>query len=804
MADEKETSTQIAAEVVKKPASDWLTEQYLPFAMYAIHSRALISDDGLKPVNRRILYSLFKEGVTPNSEHLKAARAAANAVAYHPHGSSSIEDALARIAQPFSLRVPLIDPYGTVGAVTGDSAAAARYWECRLSKAAMEFLKELPDGAVPIGKNFDGKLDEPVVLPIRWPNNIINGTQGIAVGYASQMYSHNPDETIRACIKILKNPDLTIDELMKIMPGPDLPTGGELFEIDGVKKYYETGSGRFTLRGRYTTEHLSRGRVRFIFYELPYQVSASDVMSKINDLKAKGKFKEISTVKDLTDKKNGLRLAIETKSGTNHLSVLNDLFKNTPIESRYSVNSTVLVDGSPVQLGMLELLQRFVDFRRSCTVNKAATRMSKIDARVHQLDAILAALVDIDECIAIIRNADSSDEAKKQLMNFFKLDSDQADYILSMQLRKLTKADSISLAKENESLLEEKKQMEEIMTSQEKLDVAVEKDLKDTLKVISDKRRTVISGMTSEEMKEASKEKAQEARNSQKNMTCYVVRFVNGKLLKTFEEFSYSSERKLDYGPIAEQLKVKTQDHISLIASDGIGYSIPLSYLVENKALSPSEIGVHFNKGAKLVAIGKCRTLKTEVGLVLATRLGDVKLVSPELPKKESYTVYKLNEGDSIMGGFWVSKTLASSFFISVSSGNNVLAYKASSIHPVGLPAGGVKSQKLKDGEEIVYFGLVPALKKSDLILVSQSNTTLKTTPLSEIVSKGRGSQGALLHKFKKGETGLLKAFAGNNVVVASQAGNNVISLPAQSRRAASGIDFNIPVTIGASSSTNF
>ena len=254
----------IAAEINTQPAQEWLSEQYLPFSLYAIRSRALVGTDGLKPVNRRILYSLYRKGVTADSKHLKAARAAAECVSLHPHGTSSIESALARMAQSFSLRIPLIDPYGTVGTVTGDTPAAARYWECRLSKPAMELLTELDEGAVEMGKNFDGELDEPYELPIRWPVSVINGTSGISVGYASSIPSHNPTEVMRACVAMVRNPDMSTDELMGYMPGPDFPTGGQVF--GDIKKYYETGKGSFTVRASYTTQALSRGRTRIVFH----------------------------------------------------------------------------------------------------------------------------------------------------------------------------------------------------------------------------------------------------------------------------------------------------------------------------------------------------------------------------------------------------------------------------------------------------------------------------------------------------------------------------------------------------------
>lgn len=796
-----EDENQIAAEVIKKPASEWLPEQYLPYTMYAIRSRALVADDGLKPVNRRILYSLFRDGVTPNSEHLKAARAAANAVAFHPHGSSSVEDALARMAQSFSLRVPLIDPYGSVGYVTGSTPAAARYWECRLSRAAMELLKELPEGAVPIGKNFDGKLDEPAQLPVRWPNNIINGTQGIAVGYASNMFSHNPDEVLKACIAVLKDPDLTVQKLLKIMPGPDLPTGGELFEIDGVKDYYETGSGRFTIRGRYRIENMARGKVRIVFYELPYQVSPGNVISKIKEMQSsRDKLKDISTVKDLTDRKNGLKLVIETKSGTNYLTILNELFKLTPVESKFSVNNTVLVDGSPVQTSMLDLLLNFVEFRRECVLNKAKFRVTKIDARIHQLKAILAALIDIDKCISIIRNADTADEAKESLMETFSIDADQADYILGMQLRRLTKADAFALNQENDELEAERTKINEMLDDKGKLDMVMEDELRATMKAISDPRRTVISGMTSEDVREAAKAGAQEARNVDKNVAVFLTRFADGRFVKTSEAFAYEKgTKKYANSPVVEQIKVKSQDSIVLVGSDGIGRMIPLNYITLDMVSHASDAGVQLPKGVKLVALAKAVPLKTDVGLVLATKQGDVKLVKPDFPQKEEFPVFALAKGDELVGGRWLGRTLTGSSFVSITSGGNILVYDATSLRATGAAAGGVKSHRLRADEEVIFFGWVASAKDADTFVVSQSQLTVKLTPINDIPPKSKGAQGVALHKFKKGESTLVKAAAGKDLVLALEGAGNAIPLPLVSRRAATGVDFTIKSEMGAS-----
>lgn len=797
------SGNQIAAEIIKRPAHEWLPEQYLPFTIYSIRSRALLQTDGLKPVNRRILWSLFRSNVGPNSEHLKAARAAADTVAFHPHGSSSIEDALARMAQGFSLRVPLIDPYGSVGTVSGDTPAAARYWECRLTKSAIELLGDVNDGAVPVGKNFDGKEDEPALLPVRWPVNLINGTQGIAVGYASNMFSHNPDEIMTAARKLLRKPDMTVDELMKIVPGPDLPTGGELFEIDGVRDYYTTGSGRFTIRGRYTTEAMTRGKMKIAFYELPYQISAENVITKVRALQGLGKFKEIASIKDLTDKKNGMKLVIETKAGTNHLAVLNELFKTTPLEAKFSVNNTVLVDNHPTVVSMLDLLGHFIEFRKQCLIRRSEVRSAKIASRIHQLDALLAALLDIDKAVAIIRHSPTTEEARVGLMEEFTLDAEQAEWILSMQLRRLTQADSLSVQNEKANLTAEAQLLEEVVTTPEKLVELLDEELAATKKVISSKRRTVISGMTSEDVQIASKEVAQAVRDGDKNLPCYITRFADGRILKTSEPFAYpANSKKFANSPIVEQIKMKTQDPIVLIGSDGIGRKIPMSYIASELISKASDVGVNLPAGVKLIGVSKLEAMKSDVGVAVATKLGLVKISKTDFPNRDEFPVITLDDGDEAIESRWIGKALTGTYFTFISAESNILVFEAASIRVAGSKSGGVRGMKLKDGESVIHFSVIDSISGTDNMILSQTNQTIKLTPISEIPTKNKGGQGVQLHLFKKGEEKLTNAFAGPKPVVALDELHNAVALPPVLKRAARGVDFTLKTNFGSSEVT--
>lgn len=793
-------SNQIAAEIIQRSAEEWLLDLYLPYAHYTIRDRALLLEDGFKPVNRRILWSLFTHGITPKAQHRKAARAAGDTVAYHPHGTGSIEAALARMAQGFVQRVTLIDPEGSVGKVAGDVAAAARYWECRLTDAAMELVKEIPEGAVEMGKNFDGTLDEPSRLPARWPVSIINGSQGIAVGYAAKLWPHNPTEVMKAVLKKLDNPEMTTKQLMKIIPGPDFPTGGELIGTDGVADYLSTGSGTFTIRGRYTVEQLPRGRSKVIFHELPYQISADEVIESVRKAQAanRGRLNDISVIKDLSDKKNGLRLVMETKNGSNLSAILIDLFKMTPIETKFPTNSTMIVDGAPVVVKMLDQLQNFINFRRNVVTNKAIHKVTKLDNRLAQLNAILAVLIDLDKAIKIIRNSDTAIDAQTSLMKTFKLDKDQADYILAMPLRRLTKSDAVSVNEEKKKLDEEIAFAKAILKDPVLLDSEVKKELEATSKIIADKRRTVISGLTTEDAKEAAKELAQDAKTEEKELPCYVTRFANGKLMRTsYRDFYAIEDKELKNGPIVETIKTTTQANLVVVFEDGLARRIPMNFLPEDRVIREKELGLE--PGLKIVGISNEITAKSETGLAVATARGEVKIAKTDFPNKDEFPVITLSPGDKVIDTRWISRALTDKRFVLVSKEANILAFDATTIRVSGSKSGGVKGMKLKnDKDEVISFSIVA--KNDEANVVSLAQKTLKLTPLSEIPLKNKGGMGVALHAFRAGEKAELKsAYVGANLVALMRSTPNVISLPPLSKRAARGNDWTMAVEFGSS-----
>lgn len=791
---------QIAAEIIPRPAQEWIPDLYLPYALYTIRDRALILEDGFKPVNRRILWALYSKGVTPKSAYLKASIAASEANKYHPHGDSSIQEALARMAQGFVQRVPLIDPYGSVGKVAGDTAAAARYWECRLNEASVDLVKDLDEGGLEFGKNFDGSLKEPTRLPVRWPVGIINGTQGIAVGYAAKLWPHNPTEIMNAAIKLMENPQMTMKQLMKIVKGPDFPTGGELLGTDGVEEYLTTGSGTFTVRGRYEIEQLPRGRNRIIFYELPYQVSAESVIVAIRKAQATGKSRlnDLSVIKDLTDKKRGLRLSLETKAGSNISAIMAELFKVTPVETKFSTNSTMIVDGAPVVQNMLEQLQQFLVFRKTIVKNKAIHRLAKIAARILQVDALLAALVDIDKAISIIRKSETADDAKAGLMKAFKINEKQAQYILDMQLRRLTKADANALGDEKAKLLEEKKDCEKILADdQDALNERVKFELKETRRVISDERRTIVSSLSNEEIKEQERALAQSARAAEKDLPCYITKLRSGKLIRTAERDLYAPGAfELKHGPVVETIKTTTQSELAVVFEDGSARKIPANFFPEDKPVGAKELG--FDASVPVVGVAKIELGKYDVGLAIVTANGEIKISKSDFGNKEEFPVVTLREGDKIAATLWLARSVKGKKFVLVSANAMALAFDAESIRVSGSKAGPVKAMNLKGAtDKVIGFGLVE--KPAESFVISEGSKTIKVTPVTEIPVKGKGGLGVVLHKLKANERATLtNAFVGSDLIMAMTGMPNALSLPPSTKRAVTGNELEMRVTYGS------
>ena len=487
--------------IVDIDVAEEMRASYLEYAYSTIYQRALPdARDGLKPVQRRILYQMNEMGLRPDRSHVKCARVVGEVMGrLHPHGDSAIYDALARMAQPWAMRLPLVDGHGNFGSTGGDDAPAAmRYTEARLTAAAMEMVASIDEDTVDFIPNYDGSEQQPDVLPAGLPNLLVNGASGIAVGMATNMAPHNLGEVIAAARFLLSHPDASLDALMRYVPGPDLPTGGRIVGLEGVREAYETGRGIFRSRATAVVEQLTPRRTGIVVTELPYTIGPEKVMARIKDLVQAKKLNGIADLKDLTDRKRGLHLVIEVRSGFNPDAVLAELYRLTPMEETFGINNVALVDGQPRVLGLKELLEIYVAHRLEVVRRRTEYRRRKRSERLHLVDGLLVALLNIDEVIAVIRSSDDAAAARERLMVVFELSEIQAQYILDTPLRRLTRYDRLELEREQDTLRSEIASLTAILESDSLLRDVVSDELAEVAKKFSTPRRTVLLEGSSE------------------------------------------------------------------------------------------------------------------------------------------------------------------------------------------------------------------------------------------------------------------------------------------------------------------
>jgi len=792
----------IADNLEEISVDNFLKDNFLPYSWSVILDRALTDVTGLKPVQRRILYTMYEMGLSPNSSRSKVATLAGRVLAYHPHGDASVSDALKNIARPHIFRVPLIDGKGDFGS-PGTPGAAARYIEARLNKAAWLNVEDIAEHATRMVPNYDDSTVEPVEIPVKWPVSIVNGGSGIAVGYAANMPSHNPTEIMKACKALLRNPDMTDEALSKIVLGPDFNMGGTITSNDGIKQYLKTGSGSFKIRANYEVTPGARNSHRIEFYEIPFGTYPEKIIEEIQKQSDKGKFAEISTYKDLSDLKHPIRVIIDTKPSSNYKKVLQDLFKYTSLETSFSSNMTTVVENKPVQSSMKNLLLNFIEFRKECIANKTKYILPKRENRLHLIEGLLKTLLDIDKAISIIRKSDNTEIANEKLQKAFKLDKDQAEYVLSLQLRRLTKMDSVALKNEKKDLVDEVKYLNSLLSDYDVLQSYLLDEFDNTLKVIGDERKTEINSMSAEDFAESEKSIVKELKNLDKNLPCYITRFANGGIMKTSEPFTYmQGAKKLANSPIIEQIKMNTQDFAVIIGSDGIGHKVPLSHIFEDKLCTPKDMGITIDKGVRIVGVAKYASMKSDIGIAIGTKNGGVKIAKTDFPKGgEEFPVITLDDSDEVVDTRWLGKALTGSYFTFVSKAGNILVFDAKTIRASGHKAGSVKGMKLKgDKDEVIHFGLINDIKNSDNMLVTYSGITIKSTLISEIPTKNKGGMGVATQIFKSGETELKTAYAGLNVATCvNKSTHNTISVPPVQKRSARGTDFNIDIILGTS-----
>ncbi|HET9139035.1 DNA topoisomerase (ATP-hydrolyzing) [Actinophytocola sp.] len=799
------------AKVIDKPVQREIEDSYLEYAYSVIHSRALPdARDGLKPVHRRILYSMYEQGYRPTHAYVKCSRIVGDAMGkYHPHGDSAIYDAMVRLAQDFSMNAPLIDGHGNFGS-PDDGPAASRYTEARMSAAAMLLVGELGEDTVDFRPNYDGSLQEPGVLPAAFPNLLVNGTSGIAVGMATNMIPHNLGEVINAAVWLIEHPDATLDRLMEFVPGPDLPTGGSLLGLDEVRKAYETGRGVVRMRAKAETGPLegSRGRQAITLTELPYGVGPEKIIEKITDEVTKSKrLTGIADVKDLTDRENGIRVVIECKVGVNPQALLADLYRLTPMEQSFGINNLVLVDGEPRTLGLKALLEVFLAHRFEVVTRRTRFRRRKREERLHLVEGLLLALLDIDAVIRLIRGSDNAQAAKEGLMSQFGLSEIQATYILDTPLRRLTRYDVLELETEQDRLRTEIAELSRILDDEAVLRQVVSAELAEVAKDLATERRTALIGGDLKEVLAAS---VPAGPLEVADDPCQVILSATGVVARTAAESEEVSEGRRRSGrarhdTVAALVHTTARGQVLLVTSRGRAFKtdvLPLPVLPEQPGtvslsggMAASEL-VPLEAGEKVIGIAPLAG--DGPGLAIGTRSGVVKVCAPEWPvRSDEFEVIGLREGDEVVGATWLTDGTETLTF--VASDASLLRFPATLVRPQGLRGGGMAGINLGQGERVVFFGAVRTDddEHGQPMVVTSTGRSVKVTPFDQYPAKGRATGGVRAHRFLKGEAGLVLAWVGPRPAGASSTGV-AVELPAPDpRRDGSGHAHPGPDVIG-------
>jgi DNA gyrase subunit A len=722
-----------------------MRESFLEYSYSVIYSRALPdARDGLKPVQRRIVYQMGEMGLRPDKGHVKSARVTGEVMGkLHPHGDGAIYDALVRMAQPFSLRIPLIDGHGNFGSLD-DGPAAARYTEARLAPAALLLNESLDEDVVDFQPNYDAQLSEPEVLPAAFPNLLVNGAAGIAVGMATNMAPHNLREVISALILLIDNPEADLSEIMQVLPGPDFPTGGVALIAEGLLEAYSLGKGTIKTRAKVAVENVGPRRTGLVVTELPYLVGPERVVDKIRDAVNSKKLEGIHNVVDLTDRENGLRLVIELKTGFDPDSVLEALYRFTPLEETFGINNIALVSGRPQQLGVIELLQVYLGHRMEVVRRRSTNRLDRRNARLHLLEGLQVAVLNIDEVIEVIRTSDTADGARSRLMQVFDLSELQAEHILELRLRRLTRFSVIELEAEADQLRKEIEALQALLSSEQRIKQQIRRELEEVAEKYGDARRTQLidaSGMVVVK-------KAPVVTQLEDEPT-FVCVTASGKLFRTTTPPVDANEARL------RVISTTTRSDIGLVTSDGVAHAVHVSDL----PVATAGLTLQLPTPESIIGVSNIRVVgviswREETTYALGTAQGTVKRFSGPLPEKQEVPLIALKEMDEVVG---VAPSNEDSELVFITSEANLLAFPASSVRPQGLPASGMAGMNISSGRAI-FFGVaghdsvVVTVSNSSMALGGTDAGSVKLTQLDSYPRKGRGAMGVRCHKFLKGE----------------------------------------------------
>ena len=741
---------------------------FLEYSMSVIVSRALPDvRDGLKPVHRRILYAMNESGYTPNRPHMKSARTVGDVIGkYHPHGDSAVYDTMVRLAQPFSMRVPLVDGHGNFGSIDGDSAAAMRYTEARLDKAAMELLRDLDKETVDFQPNYDESLEEPKVLPARFPNLLVNGSNGIAVGMATNIPPHNLGETIDATCMMLDNPDITTEELMTALPGPDFPTGGIIMGKKGILDAYETGRGSLTVRAKCTIEDRKNGKSSIVVSEIPYQVNRKRLLEKLGELVRDKKLPEISNIHDAADR-HGIDIVIDLKQNALPQVVLNKLYKHTQLQVCFGVIMLALDDGVPRVLSLKEMLFYYIEHQKEVIERRTRFELKKAEERAHILDGYIIALDNIDEVIHIIRSSQTDKEAGARLTERFGLSKKQTDAILEMRLRRLTGLEREKIEQELADLREKIAYYKRVLEDEGLLKQIIKDELQEIKKKFGTPRKTQLSG--------DAKDIDVEDLIAEENV---VVTMTKAGYVKRLPVTTYRQQKRGGKGMQGVSLKdndyvehlfvASTHSYMLFFSTAGKVYRLKVYELPEASRHARGTAIVNLlplQKGETISAVIATKDFPEDEYLMFATEHGMVKKTSMDLydrTRRDGLIAINLKEGDQLIS---VRRVAVGEKVIMVSSAGKAIMWSESEVRAMGRDTMGVKGMTVPADAHVL--GMEIAKPGSDLFVITEKGYG-KRTSIDEYPEHHRGGQGVFTITMtdKKGLLSVMKIVKPNDEIM--------------------------------------
>ncbi|GAA0611604.1 DNA topoisomerase IV subunit A [Virgibacillus siamensis] len=727
------------------PLEEVMGDRFGRYSKYIIQDRALPdARDGLKPVQRRILYAMHEEKNTYDKNFRKAAKTVGTVIGnYHPHGDTSVYDAMVRLSQEWKIRNALVEMHGNNGSIDGDPPAAMRYTEARLSKISSELLRDIGKETVDFIPNFDDTISEPVVLPAKFPNLLVNGSTGISAGYATDIPPHNLAEVIDAVIKKIDKPSVSVEELMQVLKGPDFPTGGIIQGVDGIRKAYETGKGKIVVRGKAKVEELRTGRQQIVIDEIPYEVNKANMVKKMDELRIDRKVEGILEVRDETDR-TGLRVVVELKKDANSQGVLNYLYKNTDLQVTYHFNMVAIQNKTPKVLSLSQILDAYIEHQKEVMTRQTQYDLRKANDRSHILEGLIKAISILDELIATIRASNDKGDAKKRIIAKYEFTEAQAEAIVMLQLYRLTNTDITSLEKEAEELRKAIAEYEELLGSEKKLYQAIKKDLRQIKKSFSDSRKTKIEDQIEEltfniEVTVASEDVLVSATRSG---------YVKRTSLRSYGASNGEDFAMKDEDHLVGLLELNTTDNLLLFTSKGKYIFVPVHELPDIKW---KDLGQHISnivsidRDESIVQCIPVREFQENSYLIFFTKNGMVKRSELKLYDAQRYSkaliALNIKADDEVVN---VQQTNGHSDVFVASDKGYGLWFHESEISVVGQRAAGVKAIKLKTGEQVVSGQVFDDLTEPSLVVVTQRGAC-KRMKLSEFDKASRANRGLLM-----------------------------------------------------------